>query len=607
MLLRRPARRAALLALSLLSGCAAADPGPGGGRLAQSGPDAAGSAVGGDEAGRDDAAHLARARHAAEAKGLQGGDAAAYLTGRLAGQQGDLDRATDAFLTVLSHDPDNVEVQQQAFLAGLLAARPEAARLATGLPANPIAQMLLASGDLRAGRWAAAEARYTALPELGLTQVLRPLLVAWAQAGSGRPDAALETLRPYADGERFRGVYRLHAAMIADVTERDGEATRLYAQTEADFPTPNLDVTLALASWQARHGDMAGARARIDTLVASSPEFDLIRPELIRHLADRPVHGATEGIAEAYLAMAAALRSQDAADYAALLVRLAIDLRPGFAAARLLSAEIEETARRPEVALATLAGIAPDDVLAPIAALRRAALLERQGDPDQALATLRSVAASHPDRPEPWALQGGVLRARHRDAEAAVAYGQAIDRIPDPGKSDWTLFFERGVALEGARRWPEAEADFEHALRLSPDQPSVLNYLGYSWTEMGRNLPRAREMIERAVTQRPNDGAMLDSLGWVLLRQGDVPGAVRNLERAVELEPEDATINGHLGDAYRAAGRRLEATFQWQRALTLNPEPDEQTRISEKLREAGEAPASSATAPGKPAVEATQP
>jgi Flp pilus assembly protein TadD len=173
-----------------------------------------------------------------------------------------------------------------------------------------------------------------------------------------------------------------------------------------------------------------------------------------------------------------------------------------------------------------------------------------------------------------------------RFSDAVSAYDRAIARIPHPGQNDWPLFYDRGIALERSKQWPKAEADFEFALQLAPDQPYVLNYLGYSWAEQGRNLSRAHQMIERALQLRPNDGSIIDSLGWVQLRQGETSNAVQQLEHAVELDPEDSTINGHLGDAYWAAGRKLEAEFQWRRALTLNPDPAEIPSLQSKLHEA---------------------
>jgi Flp pilus assembly protein TadD len=106
---------------------------------------------------------------------------------------------------------------------------------------------------------------------------------------------------------------------------------------------------------------------------------------------------------------------------------------------------------------------------------------------------------------------------------------------------------------------------------------------------MGQNLTQARAMIEKAAKHRPNDGAIVDSLGWVMLRQGQTTDAVSTLERAVELDPQDASINGHLGDAYWAAGRKLEATYQWRRALTFNPEPGDVAKLEAKLQ-GGEQP-----------------
>jgi Flp pilus assembly protein TadD len=233
--------------------------------------------------------------------------------------------------------------------------------------------------------------------------------------------------------------------------------------------------------------------------------------------------------------------------------------------------------------------VAAADPLAPLVQLRRAGLEDRLGDTEAALHILGEMVVQYPNQPEPWALQGDILRLKHRFGEAVAAYDKAVAAVPHPTQSNWPLFYDRGIALERSHQWPRAEADFQKALELAPEQPFVLNYLAYSWTEMGHNLPQARQMLDRAVDLRPNDGALVDSLGWVQLAQGNVASGVKTLEKAVELAPEDATVNGHLGDAYWKAGRKLEAQYQWRRALSLNPDPDEVPKLEAKLRDVEQA------------------
>ncbi len=550
----RSFRRSALLALSLLSACAAADP---------SGPTS----------------------QAAELQPPRGLAAGAVLAGRFAESQGDLDYGADELLKALAQDPDSPTLRQQTFLACLLAGRPEAARLARQQPDNQAAQLLLAGVDARNGNWDQARQRFLNMPKQGLTQLLQPLLLAWTEYGAGHPDTALDTLKPYVDGQRFRAVYAFHAAMIADLSGREAEAGRLYQTAQTAFGTPNLDLARALASWQARGGQTEAAKQTIAALSQFGDDLAIAVPRLEADVAQRPVRQATDGIAAAYLALAAALRQQDAEDFASALLRLALDMRPDFTTARLLSSDLIGS-RRPELALAVLTAVPANDPLAPLVALRRAALLDRTGQQAEALRILAELEQSSPNEPSPWTLQGAILRDQHKWPESVSAYDHAVALTPNPTHVNWPLFYERGIAEERAHDWPHAEADFQTALKLSPDEPFVLNYLGYSWTEQGTHLAEARRMIERAAAARPNDGAIVDSLGWISLREGDPVRAVKDLEKAVELQPEDSTINGHLGDAYWAAGRKLEALYQWRRALSLNPEPEDVPKLEAKLHEA---------------------
>jgi tetratricopeptide (TPR) repeat protein len=572
----RFARRAALLALSLLSACAAADP--------------SGATT---ETRRNPAAHA-----------IAPGASSAFLAGRFAAQEGDIDRAADELLRAQSLDPDSREVRREAFLAAMMAGRPEAVRLARDQKDDPAALLLLGNADAKSGDWESAERRFAALPRQGLTQVLLPLMVAWAQAGQGRTDAALATLKPYVEGQRFRAVYAFHAAMVADLGSRPGEAARLYKLAQAEFGSLNLDLARNVASWQARSGRVDEAKQTLDAFVQTARDFAIALPRMDADVSNRQVRRASDGLAAVYVGLAVSLRQQDSAEFAAIMLRLALDLRGDMTAARLLASDLAEQAKHPDQALDILKPVADSDPLAPVVELRRANLLDRTGNTEAALRLAASVAATNPQRPEPWTLQGEILRSKRRYPEAVAAFDKAIALLPLPHKRiDWPLYYERGMALERSHDWPKAEADFLYALKLSPDEPFVLNYLGYSWTEQHQDLAKARAMIMKAAEMRPTDGAILDSLGWVNLQQGDVAASVKWLEKAAELDSEDATINGHLGDAYWAAGRKLEATYQWQRALTLKPDPDELQRIQTKLHDAQRALGLPVSASVEPAAQ----
>jgi len=544
----RGARRTFLLSLSLLSACAASDPSSG------SSADQSSSGVLGD-----------------------------YLAGRYALSEGDSATAANDLLKAVAQSPNDQELTLQAFIACLAAGRPEAVKLARQLPDSQVAQLVLADVDIKAGRWGAAEQRFHTLPRQGLTQLLQPLLVAWAQLGDGRVDSALSTLQPYVDNPRFRGIFALNAAMIADLGNRTEEAGKLYHVVETEMGEPNLRLAQILASWDARSGQPADAQKVLASLPAAAPDLGIAMPGLLANVTKRVIARPSDGIAEAYFTFAALLRAQDANDFSLIMLRLALDLRPDFTAARLLAGEILLTANHPQVALRMLNDIPLTDPILPVVQLRRASIVDRLGRSDEAMRSLEQLARDYPDSPLPDLQRGDILRMKKHFPDAVAAYDKAIARDTRPLTSDWVMFYDRGVAEEQSHQWQKAEADFDHALELSPDQPFVLNYLGYSWADMGHHLDKARQMVERASERRPNDGAITDSLGWVMYRQGATKDAVKTLERAVELEPEDSTINGHLGDAYWAAGRKVEAQYQWRRALTLNPAPDDAAKLEAKL------------------------
>jgi tetratricopeptide (TPR) repeat protein len=180
---------------------------------------------------------------------------------------------------------------------------------------------------------------------------------------------------------------------------------------------------------------------------------------------------------------------------------------------------------------------------------------------------------------------GNILRSRKLYAEAVEIYDRAIAMISQPDRRHWVYFYARGTSYERLKTWPPAEADLKKALELFPDQPLVLNYLGYSWVDQGINLDQGMQLIERAVAVKPDDGYIVDSLGWAHYMRGNYAEAVRYLERAVELRPDDPVLNDHLGDALWRVGREREARFQWDQSLSLKPEPEDALKTRRKLEQ----------------------
>jgi tetratricopeptide (TPR) repeat protein len=256
---------------------------------------------------------------------------------------------------------------------------------------------------------------------------------------------------------------------------------------------------------------------------------------------------------------------------------------PDFSFALATLANAYEATKRYEAAIAAYDRIPKGSPLALSIDIRKAINLDRLERVGEAQKLLDELAGQNPQDLRPLDALGSIMRGHKRYAEAVDYYTRAIALIDKPDQRHWAYFYARGTCYERIKKWPLAEADLQRAIQLSADQPLVLNYLGYTWIDQNRNLKQGLALIEKAVRLKPDDGYIVDSLGWAHYRMGNFKDAVRHLERAVELRPEDATLNDHLGDAYWRVGREREARYQWEQALTLNPEPEEAEKIKRKL------------------------
>jgi tetratricopeptide (TPR) repeat protein len=291
-----------------------------------------------------------------------------------------------------------------------------------------------------------------------------------------------------------------------------------------------------------------------------------------------------QGIGEGMFSIASALSDDQGLEVAVMYTQLALSVGNNRDIALTLLGDLYEDMQNYQRAIAAYQSIPSTSLLRSNAEIEIAVNLQKLEKSDEAKAQLKAVIAKDPKSRDAILTLGNIYRSNEEFSQAAEAYSQDIALIPVPTRNDWTLFYYRGIAYERMKQWEKAESDLRRALALEPDQPMVLNYLGYSMVEKKINLLEAMEMVRKAVELKPNDGYIVDSLGWAHYQLGEYDEAVKQLEHAVELKPADPVIADHLGDAYWRVGRQLEARFQWQHAKDNKPEVADLERIEKKLK-----------------------
>jgi len=380
----------------------------------------------------------------------------------------------------------------------------------------------------------------------------------------------------------------MHAGLILDLANKKQDAgKRLERAYKADATA--LRTVQAYGHYLSRNGGKDDALKVYKDFDKALPNHPLIAQDM-KALSDGDklpplVESPQAGAAEALYGLGASIGRRGGEDLALVYLQLALYLQPSHALALLSLADLYESLKKPDLAIQVYERVPSSSPLFRNAEIQLADDLDQLDRTDEAKKRLEHVISEHPKDTEAILSLGNIQRARKDFADCANTYGKAIDTLPTPEKSNWVMFYFRGVCYERSHQWPSAEADMKKALELYPDQPLVLNYLGYSWVDQGVHLDEGMDMIRRAVEQRPDDGYIVDSLGWAYFRTGNYDEAVKNLERAVELKPDDPTINDHLGDAYWRVGRKLEAHFQWSHAKDLNPDKEDLPKIEAKLKD----------------------
>ncbi|MCX7558809.1 tetratricopeptide repeat protein [Sulfitobacter sp. F26204] len=522
--------------------------------------------------------------------------AGAYLAGRNAAVRSDYSAAARYYAEALSRDSTNIELMESTVLAYLSLGQIEkAVPLARVLEqkneTSQVARMVITADLAQNENYKALLARES--DSEGIGPWVDGLVKAWAHMGEGDVTSALSAFDALSKEAGMQGFVMYHKALaLASVGDFEGaEAIFGAAAAGAAGQTRRGVMAHAVVLAQLERHEEALTVLRTSFGESTDPELDqmIAALEAKTALPFELVRDAKSGIAEVFFTFAAVLKSETAGDYYVLLYsRVARYLRPSHVDALLLTAGLLENLGQNQLAIEEYKAVPADDPAFHVAELGRADALRRSGKEDQAIEVLEQLTRSHGDLPVVYSTLGDVLRGQGDFPAAIAAYDKAIDKVGQTARLRWVLFYSRGIAHERSGDEAASEADFRAALAINPEQPQVLNYLGYSMVEQNRNLDEALDMIERAVAASPESGYIVDSLGWVLYRLNRYDEAVEHMERAVELLPVDPVVNDHLGDVYWAVGRHREAEFQWSRALSFIDKEDtdgeaEPKRIRRKL------------------------
>lgn len=552
----------------------------------------------------------------------------AYLAARVAEADDDLDGAIAYYKQALAFDPEDTSLQQSLMLALISEGRfdeslPYAQMLKTVPDVERFSRLALAVDGFRKNDYEGAQKWLKLALESDLDRLITGIMTGWAMQGEGKADNGQQVVEKLEGPEWYDLFKTYHSALIAEAGGQNDKADEIFRKTIDNLgagsaaPETWMRAAEAYAGFLARNGKKAEAIAVLDKAEEFAPgklPISVLREKIEKGEKIAPlVADANAGAAEILLNLSTALNRGGGEPFVRLYLQYALALEPENDELLVQLAAIAEQQQDGEEAIALYGRVPATSPLKRLSELQLALNLADLKRHDEAIAHLKELVAANPEDMRGYLALGGVYAATENYRAAADVYDKAVEVLKTPTNANWNVFYQRGIAYERLKEWPKAEPNFREALKLFPNQPQVLNYLGYSWVDMNTNLEEGLGMIKQAAELRPSDGYIIDSLGWAYYRLGRFDDAVRELERAVSLKPDDPVLNDHLGDAYWRAGRKLEATFQWSHARDMKPEPNVLADVEKKLKSglpplpekptALEAPAKPAVVPAAPAPD----
>ncbi len=515
-----------------------------------------------------------------------------FLASRTASRLLDLGPAADFTSAALKQDQGNGILAERLFQVYVMKGDlPKAEGLAQQViktnSQQRTARIVLGLKEFRAKRYGEARSNFNEAAYTPFGILTSALLSAWSYAGEGSMTAALNELDKL-DGQDALANYKaFHTALITDYLASPVKAEAAYKKSYKLAPT-SLRVVQAYGNFLVRQGRKADAE-KIYRSYLNDGTSNLFIQQALDNLATAAmpqpfVANPLAGVGEVLFSVASSLNVDQNADAALIYAQLALSVANDKPFVLTTLGGVQSGLKQYEDSNASFEQIPKISLLRNYADTEIALNLQRMDKGAEAVSRLQDVIKRDPKNSDALITLAGIYRAGSQFPEAVAAYGKVLEVLPTGEANNWRVYYDRGISYDHMKQFDKSEPDFRKALALSKDDPAVLNYLGYSMIDRGINLDEALGMVKKAVSLKPNDGYITDSLGWAYYTLRDYDQAVTYCERAVDLIPSDAIIAEHLGDVYWKAGRKLEAGFQWQHALDNHPDGADVPRMQAKLK-----------------------
>ena len=515
-----------------------------------------------------------------------------YLNSRHAGSLYDYAQAAELLNRVLKARPDDYRIKYETLQAYIYAGRyDDMIKLAANTAANddkslPLVNFINGLDAIVKGDFDKAATILSAMERTRLEKFTVPLALAWAEVGRGNFDAASKLMEKFDTQGGFKELKALHSGLILARAGKPDAAEAAFLNGKGSAINLPLRTFRAFIRLKIDSGKQEEARNLLTDYMAAYSDHTLLEADMATLMQDSNLPplftSPAEGIGDGIFHIASALYQQSQ-DIGFQYARLANWVAPNLPATTIFIAGAMEDRSRFKDANEIYDLLPSNSPYLWNVRLQRAENLYELGDTEQAIENLQEMVSENPGKFDALASLGGIYRRQERFEEAADAFDKAISRLNPVKPEHFFLYYYSGMTHERAKQWDKAEPRFLKALELQPGNPNILNYLGYSWVELGINIEKAQEMIRQAVAQQRHNGYIVDSLGWVYYKVGKFEDAVQELEQAVLLLPQDPTVNDHLGDAYWFVGRQREARYQWERASKMNPSEDLMQMLDDKL------------------------